>query len=269
MEALSAAVERAGAQVTTTPTSSARSGWAGADIVVVDSYLVRADELSRGAFFIAAVDDLLRDLAVDVVVDPAPGARPQDHPRAGLVLAGARYGLLGPGDVTVAPTDSGGEVRSVLVTTGAADVAGAGMHLAACLREALPDVAIRLVVGPWSGTDPPRGVQAVVAPDDLWDALSAADVVVTAGGVTMLESLRSGRPTVVVMTAENQRRQIEGALALGAVRVAQPEEVAATVLDLVVDGDERARLAAAGADLIDGRGPDRVAAALLRAWARR
>lgn len=269
MEALAEAMERAGTYVTTTPTEGIRSLCAGADLVMVDAYLLRADELPRGDGLLAAVDDLLRDLAVDVLVDPAPGARADEHPSAGIVLAGADYALLGTGhEAAPAPTVVD-RVESVLVTAGAADVAGIGERLAARLHEVLPGVTVRLVVGPWSGTGPPDGVEAVAAPNGLQPAFAAADLVVTAGGVTMLESLRAGRPTVVVVTAENQRRQAEGAAAKGAARLVVADEVPAAVLDLVSNGEERARLAAAGAALIDGQGPERVAAALLDALARR
>lgn len=269
MEALAEALERAGTDVTTTPAANVRAASAGADLVMVDAYLLRADELPAGNGLVAAVDDLCRDLAVDIVVDPAPGARAEEHTRAKVVLAGARYAMIGTGHGTTLAPPASASVRSVLVTTGAADTAGTGKALAARLHDLLPDLIVRLVIGPWSGTDVPDGVEAVAAPNDLWDALAAADLVVTAGGVTMLESLRSGRPTVVVVTADNQRRQAEGAAAKGAARLVVPDEAPAAVVDLVGNGEERARLAAAAAALIDGKGPERVATALLGALARR
>ena len=89
-----------------------------------------------------------------------------------------------------------------------------------------------------------------------------ADLVVCAGGQTALESLASGRPTVAVVTAENQLAQVELLESLGAVRAvysAEPETVAAAVAGLAADQAERDRLASRGPELIDGYGALRVA----------
>src|SRR4051812_10776821 len=59
------------------------------DAVVVDSYLLRADDAPfTGAAVTVAVDDLARDLAVTLVVDPSPGALGAAHRKARRVLAG-------------------------------------------------------------------------------------------------------------------------------------------------------------------------------------
>src|SRR5258708_39480124 len=52
------------------------------DAVVVDSYRQRADDRAFAvAPVVAAVDDLARDLAVALVVDPSPGALGAPHRR--------------------------------------------------------------------------------------------------------------------------------------------------------------------------------------------
>src|SRR5690242_13194379 len=59
------------------------------DAAVVDSYRQRADDRAFAtAPVIVAVDDLARDLAVALVVDPSPGALGAAHRRARRVLAG-------------------------------------------------------------------------------------------------------------------------------------------------------------------------------------
>lgn len=262
MEALGTALEAQGASVTLVAAAELAPGSPPAEVIVVDSYRLRADNLARDSVVVAAVDDLVRDLAVDVVIDPAPGARPEDHPSAARVLAGARYALVtessGP-----SPRPADLPVETVLVTTGGSDHAGIGADLAARLRRAVPGAGIRLVVGPWGHADVPAGVEAVHAPDGLGPELAAAGVVVTAGGVTMLEAMQLGRPTVVIVTAENQRRQVEGAAAAGAVTVAALGDVAGIVEALVHDDRERSRLSGAARALIDGHGPERAASVLL------
>ncbi len=98
-------------------------------IVVIDSYRLRGDDRGRvQAGVVVAIDDLHRDLDVDIVVDPSPGADGASHQRAGRVLAGAAYALVSvPAADVVARTDP---VRRVLVTTGASDDAGVGAQIA-------------------------------------------------------------------------------------------------------------------------------------------
>ena len=66
------------------------------------------------------------------------------------------------------------------------------------------------MVGPWGATDVPPGVVAVYAPDGLAPELAAASIVVTAGGVALLEACLLGRPIVALALAENQRQAVHG-----------------------------------------------------------
>ena len=106
-------------------------------------------------------------------------------------------------------------------------------------------------------------MELVRAPSGLGAELRGASLVVTAAGVTMLESMRAGRPTVTFLTAENQRRQAEGAAALGGVVLADAGGAADAAVVLAHDHDARRALAALAAALVDGKGPTRVARHLL------
>lgn len=230
----------------------------GVDVLVVDSYLRRADELRGCARKVVAVDDLDRDLDVDLLVDPNPP--PHHGGRARRRLAGVDYALIAPVD----PGDPPAEVvRTVLVTAGAADTAGTGARLAAALVDVLPEVEVRLVVGQWGDGRVPPGVVPVRAPGGLEDELRRADLVVSAAGVTLLEACLLGRPVVTFVTADNQRRSAAGAAAAGAVVHVPLEAVPAAVVALEADAAARRALAARAAVYVDGRGPDRVAEAVL------
>ena len=258
MRALTPALEALGMTVSTATDPAAA---AGADVTVVDSYRWRADDRRVfGEGPVVALDDLYRDLDVQLVVDPSPGAEARRHRRAVRVLAGPSYALLSlPSDRMAAGR---GRARTVLVTTGAADAAGVGREIAAGLRAADPDVRIRLVIGPWGAADVPRGVEAVHSPQSLVDEIRNADVVVTAAGVTLLESLALGRATVTVVLSENQRRAAVGAADAGAAVLADVEDVVDRTIGVMADPSMRARLRAAGPVLVDGRGPQRVAEAV-------
>ncbi|MCZ2111795.1 MAG: hypothetical protein LC118_19930 [Dehalococcoidia bacterium] len=119
--------------------------------------------------------------------------------------------------------------------------------------------------GPWSVAA--TGALVEVLPRDvaLMPVLSTSSVVVCAGGVTMLESMMCGRPTLALETATNQRRAVVGATVAGAVvtsDVADPSLVASAAAELLADADRSQRLARAAQRLVDGRGADRVAVAI-------
>jgi spore coat polysaccharide biosynthesis predicted glycosyltransferase SpsG len=234
------------------------------EIVVVDSYLWRADDGSRfAASMIVAIDDLDRDLEVDLLVDPSPGASAASHPSARRVLAGAKFALIGP-EPTASPKTVEGEVATVLVTAGASDLRGDSNRFAEAVLEAVPlGTKVRQVVGPWSHVDVAPGVEVVQTTDGLDELLATADVVVTAGGVTMLEALRLGRPTIAVVLYDNQRRAAEGAARAGAVVLAGMDDLRDQLAELADDVGRRRALSTRAAALVDSEGAVRVTEAIL------
>jgi len=236
-----------------------------ADVAVVDSYRVRADDaMFARAGVVSAVDDLARDLAVGLVVDPSPGAIGAAHRRARRVLAGAAYALVPELDAAISEAAVEQPVARVLVTVGAADTEGIGARIARTLAECAltadgHPVEIRLVVGPWGASEVPDRVVPVYAPDGLGRELACASVVVTAGGVTLLESCRVGRPIVALALADNQRQAVYGLEHLDAVVAATPDSVVDAVRSLIADQERRSALSRAARAAIDGKGPARVA----------
>lgn len=231
-----------------------------ARVVVVDSYRFRADDRERfRGDIVVAIDDCRRGLAVDLLVDPSPGSEAAQHDAAGRVLAGARYALVDSrlAGLAVRPTPE--RVSIVVVATGAADRDGGGQVIAEALVEAEPLLTVQLVLGPWGCEWEPPGVDVVRTRDGLGSVLAGADLVVTGGGVTMLEALSLGRPTVAIVLAENQRLAVEAAAAAGAVLVATIETASLRVLSAVGDPALRSSLARAGSGLVDGKGAQRVA----------
>ncbi|MDQ1475972.1 MAG: hypothetical protein QOE62_1201 [Actinomycetota bacterium] len=231
------------------------------DIVLVDSYRVRADDRSRvRGDLVIAIDDLERNLAVDLVIDPDPGADARVHTAATAVVAGAPYALVDTRlrGLTRAPV--GPNVARVLVTTGGTDSEGVGARIAVELACELPAVRVRHVVGPWGRGAEDARVESVVAPDGLGPEIAAADIVVTAGGVSMLEACCLARPVVAFSIAAGQQRSLAGAAHVGAVLVADVACAANLTAGLAHDPAERRRLSQAAQTLVDGQGSARVAA---------
>lgn len=235
-----------------------------ARVLVVDSYRVRADALDVGPVPVVALDDLDRDLAVDVLVEPSPPLCDGDR-RCGRLLAGFEYALVQrPGDELARRPDD--RATTVLVSLGGVDAAGLGARIAHEVAVAGRSDRVVHAPGPWSRVDPSSGVSHLARDADLMPALVDADVVICAGGVTMLESMLAGRPTVVVETARNQHRAVEGARQAGGVVVADPDDpssAADAAMSLLADPVAAQALAARAVGIVDGRGADRVAAVVV------
>jgi spore coat polysaccharide biosynthesis predicted glycosyltransferase SpsG len=258
MEALAGALREEGAEVALRAADDPLE----ADVVVLDSYRWRADDPTRvRARTVAALEDHGRDLAVDLLVDPSPGAADGSHPSAKRVLLGARYALVGPSLPPPPDEDAPTTLHSVLVSLGGDDRAGHGRRVATELAALLDAVEVRLTVRPDDAA--PTGVMPIRVEGGLGRALAEADLVVCAGGVTLLESLYLGRPTVAVVVAENQRRNVAGAVQQGAAHSAELDDAARVAAALAFDAAARDRLSRAGRALGDGQGPRRVAQALL------
>lgn len=233
--------------------------------IVVDAYTARADDPALfDGDVIVAFDDLTRDLAVDLVVDPSPGAEPRRHPSARNVLAGARYAVIDPGIRRIDRQPIGAAVASVLVSFGATDTAGIAAGVAAEIAQLLPDALVELPIGPWWDGPIPARIRAVRCLDGLAPRLARADLVVSGGGVTLLEALALSRPTVAILQADNQRLAVEHAASAEAVIVSSMETAAREAVALAFDARRRAKLAGNAARLVDGMGADRVAAEILR-----
>lgn len=263
MEVLAAALRARGATCRILPVGAVTPP---ADVTVVDAYSIRADEAGCwNSPVLVAVDDLERDLAVDLVVDPNPLPTAGAGRRAGTTLTGTGYALVGPPPTDLAAVPVAHRVRTVLVTFGAAGAGGRAAEVAEALVGRLPAVRVQLSIGPWGG-EPPAGVDAVVTDSGLLPLLARADLVVTAGGVTLLEALMLGRPTVASITADNQRRAVTGAVTAGAALAPDHTTVASlvdTVVRLAADQRGRSALAVAATRYVDGHGPARVSEAIL------
>ena len=239
-----------------------------APVVVVDSYKFRADDRARFVpDVVVAIDDLHRDLDVDVLVCPAPMAgvlAAVDITARRVLLAGSQYCLIDPALARMRAAAITECVETILVTMGAADAMGLGADIAGDLARSLPNAEVKLVIGPWGSQTVPAGVVAVCAPKSLASGLATADVVVTAGGVTLLEALALGRPTIAIATADNQLDNIAACTAASAAIFCDAAGVLAQVSALCGDLDTRHGLSNAARALIDGRGAQRVAAAIVK-----
>lgn len=184
------------------------------------------------------------------MIDPRYAALPdRDRSGGGHVLVA--FGRLDPGNLATMALTALLSVKGVRVVT---VVTSAGSEHLEAVRSALKSFggAGRLLL------DTPD----MVAP------LQAADFVIGAGGVGLLERMAAGVASLTISIVDNQRLFVEGAVRRGGT-VDGGTAASATVDDLgrriaavLADGPLRRRVAAAGRVLIDGKGGARVVARL-------
>lgn len=234
---------------------------------------VRAAGVSR----VAAIDDLQgRSHTVDLLIDPNLGAHGPLNPAGpGRLLRGPAYVPLGEDHRRFRGRATSTDQRRLLVALGGGR-SGIAPNLATALRaeQRLSDVAIDFIV-------PDRVERDLVAEalrgrdhasvvgrvPSLAPFLVEADVAIGAGGITSWERLRHGVPSVTVAISPNQVRTCRAVSELGlALWVDSPNDsglLAAAAADALVDTALRDRTRAIGPLLVDGRGAERVALALL------
>lgn len=262
-------------------TAQALADWR-PDTVVVDHYAFDDDwhQTVRDALGcrLLVIDDTAdRALAADALLDHNWA---NDHhtkyagrlQRKPLWLCGPRFALLacayrGAGRYRFRDT-----VRSVGIFMGGTDPGGVSARLLAACRLAGFAGPVEVV----STTANPQLAalreacqndgHATLTTDqpDLAAFFARHDLQIGAGGGATWERCCIGAPTVALALVANQSAVVPGLAALGAVRAADEATLPGVLRELIADPAARRSLAERAAALVDGRGAQRVALALLR-----
>ncbi|GAA3227349.1 hypothetical protein [Actinocorallia longicatena] len=254
----------------------------GLDRVVVDSYETDpgccAALREAGIVVLAIVDDTLRGQHADLYLDQNLGAedRPVALPEGSTRLAGTSFVLLRDSVRRLRPerprTHTPGR-PGVLCFLGGTDATQAAPEVAArVLATGAPVDAMVVAVTDEIAervaalrTGPGQTVTPIRPHPELPAVAAAADLVIGAAGTTTWELLCLGVPMALVMVAENQRLGYDAVVARGlAAGLAEPD-APEELLRLLTDPGAREVLARRGHGLVDGRGRERVADALLTA----
>jgi UDP-2,4-diacetamido-2,4,6-trideoxy-beta-L-altropyranose hydrolase len=242
------------------------------EAVVVDSYGATPaliERLRTVTGCVVVIDDLAdRDLPAHLVVNGAFHATQLPYRGAPdtRFLLGPEYALLDPVFAVEPPRRPRAPLRRVLVTLGG-DTPGARLEATvAAVRRAGPEAAIDVAVGPYStgAVTAGEGVTVHRGLVSLRALILAADLAVTGGGMTLYECLASETPVVGVCLADNQRANIEGLSRAGVILESQPS-LEAAIRRLAGDPAQRRAMGVGGRTLVDGRGAERVADAIVRA----
>jgi spore coat polysaccharide biosynthesis predicted glycosyltransferase SpsG len=262
----------------------------GLDAVVFDSYDLDAAVYSAvratGRPTLAIVDGDLRGAVADVLVDQNLAAE-LDHPELPpdtIRLAGLPYVMIRDEILDHRPSKPPAArqtgVPKVFAFFGGTDAFGAGPYVVQALAATgVPFEAT--VVAPTAGLSnriaavqlqPGQRVDVTGPTRQLAAAVLEADLTISASGTSTWELLCLGATAGLVCVVDNQVMGYERAVATGTAAGVgllsdlkeDPSSAADVLKRLLTEPAERTRMAVAGWELVDGKGRERVADALLR-----
>lgn len=256
------------------------------DWLVIDHYGI--DAASEASYRTVAhnlmvIDDLAdKPHDCDLLLDQGPGRVGSDYaglvPLGAVVLAGPAYALLDPafGDLRDnLKTASNTERTDIFVSFGSTDPGNFTLRGLAALDAAGASGRINVVLG---AAAPHRtaveqrmeplgsGAKLHIDTNETISLLSESSMAIGAGGVSALERSCCGVPSLVTVTAANQRAAAEGLSALGAARQINLDDTASaadTISNFLLNAEARAKMSHAAQLLCDGRGARRVSMALM------
>ncbi len=255
----------------------------GAGMLVIDSYDYGRERLNRAGqldLLSVYIDDLNRHpFNTDIVVNGNLYAPGLDYRGKAEFLLGSRYLLMREDFTGLAGRVAAPQVKSVLLTFGAADLENLTPGILRILKnyEKFQHLQWHVAVGPVF-----RNVAEIEAAakdcsnvflhfnPNIKNLMDICDICISAAGSTAYELAACGVPSLLVICAGNQvmlakeaQRQGLG-VNLGWHHELDGEDLYGTLDNLITDGELRVRMAMRGQEIIDGRGAQRTAAILLR-----
>lgn len=247
------------------------------DWLLIDSYRATEDYIAaaRQISRVCVLDDLfeLKHYDCDVIVNPAQSATslPYNRRSKAKLLLGASYALIRSGFRQ--PHTPLLDEPSIAVTFGGSDPTGLTQTCIERLREAMPDIAIKAIVGPANvhtfilnrlAQELPK-VHVYFAPKSVSEVLAGSDLVITAAGGSVGEIAAMGLPALVLVAYDNQVAALKASpYPVIDARAGLPEDLGQRVKALILDKAKRAKIARDANKLVDGHGPHRVLEALRR-----
>jgi len=220
----------------------------------------------------------LQRLSVDILAIPYAGAEEQDIISGPAIEArGTDFFVLDAGFVEYrSAVEPESHVQpSVLVTAGGSDPAGlTPLFLAALARIATP-VDIRVVIGPGFSAELKSKIEQqtaeldhnttlLAAPVSLTEEIFAADLALSASGLTKYELAYAGTPCILISIdlahhrANRAFAELGSCLDAGLMSDVTPSQLAAQIETLLKDPEKQQDMATLGRAAVDGKGLQRM-----------
>ena len=248
------------------------------DVLVIDDPVaLDAKRWIRAARRVGAVVVTIHDLGIgctdgDLVIDGSATRQRRLH--GGRALTGTQYAIIDPQVITLsAQPSTARSTRRVLVALGGGRRKATAMAIAEAIAAADPTAEVR-IAGGFDAKEPaePGRVTWLPPTRGLARELVRATVAVVGGGVSLYEACAAGVPTVGLPVVPGQIPTVRAfgrRRAVVALPFKAPEQrTAAAVVALLDNPRRRDVLKRRAMRLVDGRGAERVAAAVLSFTAR-
>lgn len=210
-------------------------------------------------------------LPLDLLIAPYVDEKPAPDV---MTLAGPAYFPLADA-FREPPRAPAPTVRRILVTSGGGDPVGATLLFLRALALVVGEFEIEVVIGPMFtaamiaeletlAAASPHPVGFARAPASLAPCMRVADLCLATSGLTKYELAALGVPAILVSiddihaTIHLAFDAVGSARHIGVVQTLRPTAVAEHIRTLLDDHDYRSALSAAGRNLVDGGGADRI-----------
>lgn len=255
--------------------------WGGSVLDGYDFDAKYAKQLSQRAAPLVVIDDFLSPYpGAHLAINSAPGLKGSELNGVPALL-GSRYALVDKRFSNI-PTTLRERVTQALITFGIRDGSNATCLALEAFAEGInndtcPNIVVLL------GKDAPHlpmvhkvalalhdRCKIIIDTDNMADLLQHTDLVVGAGGVSMLERMAVGVPSITVPVSDNQERAVCGASQSGAtLGTEKREHLTARKLGYYIKTlssslDDRREMSVRARSMVDGRGTARVADVMSR-----
>jgi len=250
-----------------------------ANVLVIDSYPIEPKVIKGFQGKVVVIDDLCdRSLPVDLIINGSVngGACIYRKLPSTKLLLGPQYILLREAFSQKVNRRIRKHVDRILITVGGMDSMSLISDLVTWTREAIENVHIDLILGPFvqGGKDHELLCQwqddpllcVHKNPPNFHDLMLACDIAVTGAGQTTYELAATGTPALAIMLADNQIHNLEGFSRKGTLNwVGSVSDT--NLKEKFQDGlgrlarslKERQAMSKAGPLIVDGSGAKRVA----------
>ena len=261
------------------------------DWLIIDHYQLGADYESHCRSFakaIATIDDLRRQHDCDILIDQTAGTLRQHYedlvPAPARLLTGSHYALLRPPFWALRETSllkgQQERINNVFVSVGTVDQQDLCSKILDACAMIDSDFSMDIVIGSTSANlkklqTRARGAHRRIAVHTDLDAHAVArligqsELAIGSGGTISWERCCLGVPTIMILSAENQKHVANHLQELGAVAYlgtsadVTARQIADTIIELGQDAEYRRQMSLRAASICDGRGAARVARSLL------
>lgn len=249
-------------------------------IIITDSYnideiyLRKLKELKK---FLITIDDMaLIHFASDIIINQNLGITASDYSkeRYSKLLLGPKYAIIRE-EIKLKhqiKRQINIDVRNILVTMGGADIDNQTNKVITAINRIKSKIRVTIVVGPSCPYE--KELRKIVANNNKFilktdvknmsDLMMEADIAISGGGTTCWELACLGLPSIIIILAKNQFRNVEELskkgifIKLGYYKNVSCKEIELAVIDLIMDIEKRNEMSIKGKKLVDGQGVKRI-----------